>query len=674
MISLEEAQGVYNLDTQPVNAGSERSASDLPAELWYLVASNLQPRDIEKLLGLNRVFFDIVMDRRYNELNLANPYRLMERMSELIDSQLIVGRVRSLRLDPGEIWKAIDGDLALPLNPSRKTHRKTRSLVAKFKAFIAPSTTSSVEPIPTGPTTLLRDESAIEKRHEIVRLVATALVSVKKIHITWRPKDDPDNLRWQYPVCPLLEILLPTFGKSLRSLSLTVPLSVAYTYLPSAHDLKNLRVEELSLIYDEDQRRMDAGSGMIALLPLLKASSATIKTLALAANRETGNLSPFFNGIDRMPLLRKLTLLMPLSPALVPSTTGINRLLRHPLEHLHISLRYYCTITRPFSFTPLSGWFDDCVNGVNFHSLKSLQIGLSPSVSPHLRVAFSVLYPPCQWLTSLSIPDICLSESDFQTMLDAFNSHLLTYLAVYLQVLSVEIIDVLALKCPLLDELQLDVDRLITDLSAGTVCYEYHVPFFVTLCVSSFDEVDIHTTSVFKLNPFFAFEIGALDTTRMKLRMICIGDSDIDAERQPLTFFPNVDMEQSLSCLLCSTLLLFLLFLPTLPTITLYFVAPDQVWAPRIAITTTSIMTLIFGILGPLVPDIGKSQALLAAGQAFSCRSLALSSWPENSPSSSTPLGWTAALEMEHMATTRIDALRLHGSTASGPSFICTEH
>ena len=42
----------------------------LPPELWMLIAEFMDPTELEELIGLNRVFFDIVMHNRYREVKL----------------------------------------------------------------------------------------------------------------------------------------------------------------------------------------------------------------------------------------------------------------------------------------------------------------------------------------------------------------------------------------------------------------------------------------------------------------------------------------------------------------------------------------------------------------------------------------------------------------------------
>jgi hypothetical protein len=57
----------------------------LPREVWIIIAGFIDPTELEKLNGVNRVFYEIVMDNRYREVGLvdSDPRRLFRKIDAL---------------------------------------------------------------------------------------------------------------------------------------------------------------------------------------------------------------------------------------------------------------------------------------------------------------------------------------------------------------------------------------------------------------------------------------------------------------------------------------------------------------------------------------------------------------------------------------------------------------
>lgn len=57
----------------------------LPPELWIAIAELIDPADLGKLLGLNRFFYNLVLDMRYRELRLLElyPYQFLKKIDYL---------------------------------------------------------------------------------------------------------------------------------------------------------------------------------------------------------------------------------------------------------------------------------------------------------------------------------------------------------------------------------------------------------------------------------------------------------------------------------------------------------------------------------------------------------------------------------------------------------------
>jgi hypothetical protein len=57
----------------------------LPPEVWIIIAGFIDPTELEKLNGVNHVFFEIVMDNRYREVGLvdSDPRSLFRKIDAL---------------------------------------------------------------------------------------------------------------------------------------------------------------------------------------------------------------------------------------------------------------------------------------------------------------------------------------------------------------------------------------------------------------------------------------------------------------------------------------------------------------------------------------------------------------------------------------------------------------
>jgi hypothetical protein len=54
----------------------------LPPELWRVIAEFIDPIELDRLIGVNRVFFEIVLENRYREVRFidSDPLRLFRKI------------------------------------------------------------------------------------------------------------------------------------------------------------------------------------------------------------------------------------------------------------------------------------------------------------------------------------------------------------------------------------------------------------------------------------------------------------------------------------------------------------------------------------------------------------------------------------------------------------------
>ncbi|KAG6916359.1 hypothetical protein DXG01_007195 [Tephrocybe rancida] len=427
----------------------------MPAELWLLVAQYLPDKELMKLLSLNRVFLELAMDRRYRDFVLmGSPNWYMEKVEKLLQSsEHVATRVQVLTLAPEDTWEAIN--YQRPPKPRIPTKRRFTKSIKHF--FAGGTRAVEATSTPTIQSAFPFEKSPQEKRYQVV-CAAKTLVNLRDLKLVWRSKEDEDIPQYWPQCCPFLEVLLPTFGQNLRSLSLILPSSPASALTWRGISVTSL--EELNIDYDAEDGSND---DMVPLLPLINGTSRTLKSLSIEARGGLGNLSTFFNGMQKLPFLHRLSLVMPLGPTSVPDPSGLSRLLNHRLSGLYIRSEdgwYYERI----SGHEWLAWYNQCVEGVALDTVQELLIGFPSYIDIDLCRQFVDPIPPCQRLTSLTILDIHFSHLQVPLVLTAFNGPLLKSLSIVVQVFCLELVDVLATKCPRLNQLCLYFDSLHSPL------------------------------------------------------------------------------------------------------------------------------------------------------------------------------------------------------------------
>ncbi|KAG6864063.1 hypothetical protein C0991_000471, partial [Blastosporella zonata] len=280
--------------------------------------------------------------------------------------------------------------------------------------------------------------------YRAITRVAPSLINLRALHIVWIPGQTKASCYYRgnrlYAFCPLLEELLPIFGRSLRSVSLHIHASVTLKLASHAKDFGHL--EEINLKYqDKGPAIGNSFASITSLLPLINGSSHSLKALSIEVEERTAELPQFIKGMQKFPLLRKLSLIMPLGPELIPDPSALNGLLSHPLHELNLRFQHGPNTAHPPSHQ-LSHWYKQCLQGLSFDTVETLQFGpFSPDfpVPGPLQSPFQI---PFQYVTSLTIADIYLSLEDISML--ASNGRLLRKLSLIVGALCLEVIDALA--------------------------------------------------------------------------------------------------------------------------------------------------------------------------------------------------------------------------------------
>ncbi|KAG6827870.1 hypothetical protein H0H92_010170 [Tricholoma furcatifolium] len=433
------------------------SKPTLPTELWLSIAQHLRYKELVQLLGLNRVFFGLVMDRRYRTFNLVEaPERFINKLEKLVRSPYIANRIRILIIGPHDTWEAMN---YWPRSKLNKIDSNTRSFFPFGKLVKRDFTKISGSQILNDS---ISPRKPIFERRQLVINAALMLNNLAELRVVWKAKGEDSEQA--HPLCPYLETLLLSFGRNLRSLSLTVPSSVASVFVPPAQTFEKL--EDLSIVYHADELRSVYADKihMVSLLPLINGTSHTLKTFSIEAYGRIGDLSTFFIGLKPFPLLSKLSIVMPLGPALIPDPSGLNRLLHHPLEDLTVRLQYVST-SMP-SVPEMERWYNQCIQGVSFDTVQKLHLSHIPRMSHDLLRHIGTLKPPCERLTSLHISDIHLSHHQVTRVVTSFKDYPLQNLSLHVKDLCLQLIDLLSEILPRLNQLCLVYD-VIRDFPMG---------------------------------------------------------------------------------------------------------------------------------------------------------------------------------------------------------------
>ncbi|KAF8057538.1 hypothetical protein FPV67DRAFT_1527883 [Lyophyllum atratum] len=435
------------------------SMPQLPPELWLMIAHHLQFGELEKLLGLNRTFYGLVMDHRYREVDLLEAESsCFLRKVEALQSPDLAVRVRSLKLWPYATWNAVNAlpVILKPANAISSTRRSPKSIFGAIRPLLSrPSQPPQPMRSRFVPTELGRMASQDKKL--AVTDAAYNLVSVEDLIIHWRA----NCLTEDDPCCPLLAAFLPALGGNLRSVSLDIPLRVLDKFLPPSVSLTSL--EELTIRFTVDRGSSGYSdvkpSSMEPLAPFINGLSRTLKSLSVETRGHLC-LSTFFNAMGDFPELIAVSVTIPFDLYHIPDPSGLNRLLSHEaLRELTIRSSCCCFAPRHPALDVVSEWYKQCFQGISFQALRSLQLGLTYpfKIGPENTTYMKHL---SRSLTSLTILDTRLSFIEVTNLLNSFALSTLDSLSLSVTAISPELFDLLASMCRTLDQLVIDTDTI----------------------------------------------------------------------------------------------------------------------------------------------------------------------------------------------------------------------
>ncbi|KAJ2932618.1 hypothetical protein H1R20_g4478, partial [Candolleomyces eurysporus] len=470
---------------------------DLSAKLWLHIAEMLEPEERHKLIGLNRLFFELVMNERYRNLSLVSPdgYNLLETMERLLIPG-IANRVRSLTIWSEDVCTAIwPADFSFEPKPRYELSPHQIVLVPKEPESIWTAVKRRVfredkpppEPryivhrypiLPDSPGRLQLFQQALGR---ITNLEELSIKRRVRLNGNRRPIPPPEQMARFLANC-MQECIWPVARATVRKLTLDVDSQFFEGFVPAPDVFpQNIRHFVLRLwsnanANSEENLKM---SSNVALF-VRKLSEAKTGTSGLERLSLEGDCQAFWSGLGTIPNLRGLELHIPAQVIIQRpmQDTDLHRLLMKNAESIqHLSII-------PMNKTPqqphLSTNSIDAsaeprliqVGGVvsqTLPNLKSLKFKFPwrgrESETLEWRIALEYFAFLGKNATSLTIQD-SLSAIGLESTLRAFNrirQEPLRELHLNVTVLTPDVVETIVRICPNLVKL---------DVVYGTLCPE----------------------------------------------------------------------------------------------------------------------------------------------------------------------------------------------------------
>ncbi|KAF8962914.1 hypothetical protein BDZ97DRAFT_2059402 [Flammula alnicola] len=423
---------------------------ELPTELWFRIAQFVPDLDLFPLATVNRLFLDLVIDRRYRQLIIDDdqPGVLIQKLARIEQDPLVADRVRSLTVHPKAVRSAC-------LKSAKGTKRRVRPLRNQHwpDAFRLRS-----ERFPLEEDTELADKFLASLGY---------LHAIEEYAIEWQQGVEPER-----SFClPLLSAIWPPLGQNLRVVKLDMMLSHLCDMVSPVTGLD--RVQELSLHFTCNDGRFGpwGGPGYSAkqafeqLAGFMNRLALSLQSLTLSSIGHL-NFSWLYASLSYFPHLNYLALFVPCDPRHIVDPTGFHNFLSAHKDIAHFSFSpQYCCHQSSLGPEPQHGcasaedWLNRAFGAITFQNLHSLELGLNILGSGGKRVMLPVprVGSAARDVRSLVVLGCIISLDDLHVLLRPFSQAAATPRSFTLEVhvLDVTLLDLLANCLPGLETLDL---------------------------------------------------------------------------------------------------------------------------------------------------------------------------------------------------------------------------
>ncbi|KAF9476147.1 hypothetical protein BDN70DRAFT_863714 [Pholiota conissans] len=427
----------------------------LPPELWILIAEQLPPDDLLKLIGVNRLFFNLIMNELYGQLSFitADPHVFLEN-----DDLIMCERVRVLTMWPSAVRdavKAVDHEKnKIEQGPERPQSPLSKPLPYLHKIGGMFKHTRSLSRPNITPPSAREQLPSPEDRLDMFLSVIRKLKNVDEFEINWYLDHGPRASAWHVSFFPEI---WSSIGHNLRRLSIDIQVFKLNDVIKSCGSMPNM--EELQLTLRCDSARPHPGDTVVPYF--LNKFSPTLRALSI---KTIGHqpLSTNFLLLDYFPRLTKLSLIMPLDAKHLSDPSGLEQLLRNHPNLQDLCLRYSRCCIEPLEdgFKTLQGRHQ-IYSGIQLPGLRALELGLHLPVPRGTDPMLDSIARLGKDLTSLTLVDRSLTLDEVKVLLRLFPSYHLRRLSLFARFLTPQLIDVIAHSCPDLNSLALDVQAVV---------------------------------------------------------------------------------------------------------------------------------------------------------------------------------------------------------------------
>ncbi|KAK0479997.1 hypothetical protein IW261DRAFT_104473 [Armillaria novae-zelandiae] len=396
---------------------------ELPPELWLYIAEFIPDHELENMLDVSRVFYELALNVRYNELII-----------EGVNSRTIA-LLKRLR-DPEVASRVLRLNIV-----SRTTRTQLIDDVEKFRFS----------------NLVRRKNVTVESTTQCLIDVLPGFTNLNGFSVEFLGYPS------SYKLIPFLNAAWSTFGKQIRTLSLWGHLDSFYIIAGSSARLESLDSLSIRLTSSIYPRTDEAESiePVKALRNFVNGTSTRLKTFGLWSWAAT-DISRLFVDLDHFPLLHRFHIRTAFNKGFLKDPSGLAGFIQghaSTLDDLQLWLRPTGSAVDPSLEEPLSKWLLATVNPISeFPVLKDLQF-----YPTHHRDGFDAFLLTIQrsanTLINLISRDHYLSPQETIELIDALAcngpNRTLKTLRLNMVVLTGDVINAMAAKLPGLVSLKL---------------------------------------------------------------------------------------------------------------------------------------------------------------------------------------------------------------------------
>ncbi|KAK0193862.1 hypothetical protein F5146DRAFT_406631 [Armillaria mellea] len=416
---------------------------ELPPELWLYIAEFIPDRELRNLLDVSRVFYEVALNVRYNQITIEGVDSRTSALLKRLRDPEVASRVLRLSI------------------VSRTTRTQLIDDVQSFQF-----------------TNLVRRKNlSVENATQCLIDVLPGFTNLIAFFVDFLGYPS------SYKLIPFLTAAWSTFGKQIRTLSLSGHLDAFHIIVGSSaqlESLESLNIQLTASIYP----RTDEGESIesvMALRNFINGTSSRLKTFGLWSWAAT-DVSRLFVDLGHFPLLHRFHIRTAFNKGFLTDPSGLSRFVQghaSTLDDLQLWLRPTGSAVDPSLEEPLGKWLLATVDPIpEFPVLKDLQF-----YPTHHHNGFDAFLLTIQRsanaLINLISRDHYLSPQETIELIDALAcngpNRTLRTLRLNMVVLTGDVINAMAKKLPGLVSLRLYIgdnqqsfDDIVKDLSFPT--------------------------------------------------------------------------------------------------------------------------------------------------------------------------------------------------------------